>query len=135
MVSAEVLGDRVLDLTKVYLKKVDLICRMGDYLGVAMVCDRAIEFLEHIASEKADPEVYRQLAEAYRYKGLATDHFDQPRDSVELFTKSITIWERLFNQDKRQELAFYFGQAKANRGEALIALGKKSEGLEDVLLR
>jgi tetratricopeptide (TPR) repeat protein len=132
VVSDAVLGERALDLAKAYLNKADLIGPTGNYLGVAMACDRAILILERLASEKADPEVSHQLAEAYRYRGLVADHFKQPRVAVALFAKAITILERLFNQEGRQELAFDLGRAKANRGESLIALGEKVEGLEDL---
>ena len=38
----------------------------------------------------------------------------------------------LVDQEGRHELAFALGRTKANRGETLIALGEKVEGLEDL---
>ena len=45
---------------------------------------------------------------------------------------SIAILAPLVDQEGRHELAFALGRTKADRGDTLIALGEKVEGLDDL---
>jgi hypothetical protein len=57
---------------------------------------------------------------------------DDHRGAETYYSRAIAILAPLVDQEGRHELAFALGRTKADRGDTLIALGEKVEGLEDL---
>jgi hypothetical protein len=65
-------------------------------------------------------------------KAIAVSTLGDDRGAVALYDQAIAIRERLVNQEGRRELVGDLARLKTYRGEILITLGEKENGLQDM---
>ena len=65
-------------------------------------------------------------------KAIAVSALGDKRGALALYDQAVAIRERLVNQEGRHELAGELAQSVGYRGSALIALGEKARGIEDM---
>jgi hypothetical protein len=65
-------------------------------------------------------------------KAIGVSDLGDHRGAVALYDQAIAIREQLVNQEGRRELAGDLARLKAYRGDSLITLGEKENGLRDM---
>ena len=93
---------------------------------------RRLRFWSGWSNQEGRRELAHKLAWVYERKANAVSDVGDVRGAVVLYDQAIAIRERLVNQEGRRELVGDLARLKAYRGETLIALGEKENGLQDM---
>jgi tetratricopeptide (TPR) repeat protein len=120
------------DLALAYMNKANTVSAQGDKRGAVALYDQAIAIWERLVNQEGHRELANNLAAAFTNKALAVSEMGDNRGAVALYNQAVAIWERLVNQEDRRELVGDLARIIAYRGEALILLGERERGLEEM---
>jgi len=116
-----------------YMGKASTLGALGDHSGAMVLYDQAIAILERLVNQEGRSELACELAMIYLSKANWGCNLGDNYGAVALYNQAIAIHERLVNQEGRSELVGDLALMRGCRGEALIRMGDRANGLQDNL--
>ena len=113
-----------------YMSKAVALRILGDERGALALYDQAQVIYERLVNQEGRCE--ESLAVLYTNKASVVSALGDNRGALALDDQAMAILERLVQQEGRRDLVGTWAHLKASRGETLITLGEKENGLQEM---